>query len=87
MSASMMIITCRPASRRAHAGCQAWSPGTAIAGSPRERAAIMSGGPSTRRIRSETSAAGWGISPRRLPGYGEHFGAAGVHWLVAQEAA
>ena len=49
---------------------QASSPGTAIAGSPRERAVIMSGGPSTSTTHVDDSVRGWGISstPPAPPG-------------------
>ena len=62
-----VIVTSRPSRADAHAVSQAWSPGTATAGSPHDRAEIMSGGPSVNTIHRDDSAAGWGIRPWRVP--------------------
>ena len=64
-----------PANRRAHSASHASSPGTATAGSPRERALIMSGGPSTSTTHLDDSVHGWGISPSRVPRAASTFGA------------
>jgi hypothetical protein len=39
----------------------------ATAGSPRDRAEIMSGGPSVNTTHRDGSAAGCGMNPRRVP--------------------
>ena len=63
-SQSSTTDTYRPASSCAHSGSQASSPGTAIAGSPRERALIMSGGPSTSTTHWTIRRAGVGDQPQ-----------------------
>jgi len=80
-SQSSTTDTWRPANRRAHSGSQASSPGTAIAGSPRDRAVIMSGGPSTSITQVDGSVQGWGISPSWVPRTASIFGARS--WLGA----
>ena len=83
----MTIVTCLPASSWAQDGCQALVPGMAIAGRPQERAATMSGGPSTRMTWSEISRAGCGISPSRVPGTATHLRVAAPERVVAEHAA
>ena len=83
----MTIVTRLPARSCAQDGRHALVPGIAIAGRPQERAAIMSGGPSTRMTCSEVSRAGCGTSPRRVPGTERIFGCAPSERVVAEDAA
>ena len=86
-SQSSTTDTWRPTSSRAHSGSHASSPGTAIAGSPRERALIMSGGPSTSTTHVDGSAAGWGIEPQPRAARSEHLRRPVVRGRVAKNAA
>jgi len=63
-SASITTVTRRPASSRAHSGCHALSPGTANALHPWQRAASMSGDPSTSRHVNAQIGGGWASTAR-----------------------